>query len=161
MKKVFVVLFTLTFIFGMLACQLNTTTTTTTQTTTTITTTASTTQSTTQSTTTQITSDDVTTQSTTQTTTSSATTTQSTTESTLSDTEILQGIMNDFNLSGDLTSVTDDITLPIMAGDASISWETSHLDLIDTIGNVNQPLDADTVVTLTATFTYNSVQLTK
>jgi len=61
-----------------------------------------------------------------------------------------------FMLSGDLSAVTNDLTLPTALGNGvTVSWASSDATVIDDAGAVVQPTDADATVTLTATLTLN------
>lgn len=156
MKRILMVILAMAFALGIVACQDVTTTTsevTTGQTTTVATTTEQEQTTTAATTTTQE-----------QTTTAATTTEQTTTEeqtTTLSDTEMLQAVVDAFDLTGDLENVSEDLTLPDTFEIADISWSSNNTAIITDEGVVTQPTDADTAVTLTATFTYNAATLTK
>lgn len=54
---------------------------------------------------------------------------------------------------GDISEITENITLPTTIGDqgVSISWSSSRPDVIDSLGNVTRPEKFDAVVQLSAT----------
>ena len=65
---------------------------------------------------------------------------------------------------GDLTSVSEDLTLPVSDADGkvSIAWSSDHEDIISNDGTVTRPqTDKDAEVTLTAIFTYGSAEIKK
>ena len=94
----------------------------------------------------------------------------------LIDTEILElngfpanliEVYNSISIVGDLTKVTNNLTLPTMTGTGGypVTWSSSSPDVIGTDGTVTRPKYYDQTVTLTATITVmrdgQSVNLTK
>ncbi|MBN2166005.1 MAG: T9SS type A sorting domain-containing protein [Marinilabiliaceae bacterium] len=64
---------------------------------------------------------------------------------------------------GDLSGVTQNISLPVEMGTngITVSWESSFISIIDTMGNVIRPDYFDYDVTLTATLTNGLTSMTK
>ena len=75
--------------------------------------------------------------------------------------EIVEGDLEDLMLSG-LAAVNDNLTLPT-AGErgATITWTSSHPEIIATDGTVTRPVGDPVDVTLTATVAYGDVSLDK
>lgn len=67
----------------------------------------------------------------------------------------------EFQMGDSINLVTVDISLQTIMNDVSISWLSSHVDVISNTGVVTRPDDEDVVVTLTATLTYKQIIDTK
>ncbi len=65
-----------------------------------------------------------------------------------------------FATGDDSSQVTQNITLDAAINDVTITWESSHPQIISTFGIVVRPVE-DTTVTLTATLTYQSYSTDK
>ena len=75
--------------------------------------------------------------------------------------EIVNGDAEDLMLSG-LAAVNDNLTLPTSGERGStITWESSHPDIIATDGTVVRPVGNPVDVTLTATISYDGFSTTK
>ncbi len=68
-------------------------------------------------------------------------------------------IAENFSL-GDLTAVSENLTLPQTAGDTTVIWTSDHPDIISEDGTVTRQ-DSDTDVTLTAVFSLGSARVEK
>ena len=60
------------------------------------------------------------------------------------------------NGNEDIDNITKNVAFPATVDGVSVTWGTpSDLSVIDTDGNVNRPIAADTVVSIPVSFTYN------
>lgn len=91
------------------------------------------------------------------------TTTGSGTTIGLTDTQKVQAVLDGISL-GDISSVTDNLTLPMASvNGVSLSWSTADADIVTALGEITVPsfTDGDKTVKLTLTATLNAVSLTK
>jgi len=97
------------------------------------------------------------------TTTTTITTSGSDTTTGLTDTQKVQAVLDGITL-GDVTAVTEDLTLPTASvNGVSLSWTTEDADVVSALGEITVPTyaEGDATITLTLTATLNSVSLTK